>query len=77
MDSNFSKKDIYNITKDNLIKYFTELEPTYIEDGPAVKKLRTYIAKALTTFQEETDFSPIVEIGKGQFISIEKVKGKV
>ncbi|MBU0580298.1 MAG: hypothetical protein KKA19_03885 [Candidatus Margulisbacteria bacterium] len=70
----FSKKDIFNLTKENMQKYFMELDPLYIQDGPKVKKLRTFKAKSLTPYEEKTHFTPIVQIGENKYISIEKVQ---
>ncbi|MFC1517830.1 hypothetical protein ACFL5G_04645 [Candidatus Margulisiibacteriota bacterium] len=70
----FKKRDIFNLTKDNLQKYFMELEPTYVHDGPTVKQLRTFKAKSLTPYEEQTHFAPIVEIGKDKYLPLEKVK---
>lgn len=73
----FGKEEILKVTKENLKKYFTELEPTYVQDGPKVKRLRTFVAKSFTEYQEKTDFSPVVEVGKDKYITIDKVKDMI
>jgi hypothetical protein len=70
----YKKKEIINLTKQSLQKYFIELEPLYFQDGAKVKQARTFQAKSLTPFEEQTNYSPIVEIARNKYITIDKMR---
>jgi hypothetical protein len=72
--TDFSKKDIVEITRDNINEAFVRIEPTRVYNGKEIRECDTYVPKALTEFAEMFDYGPVVEVAEGKFVPIDKIK---